>query len=192
MPKAQSREGEHVAFTLHSIPRRPTAPSPSSNVRDLRPFFSGPTSERDLALAYASLALTDSAWIPRALALLEKSANSEDAVVLAQLAQFYDSLGKGEKAASLYERVLRLDPQHPTAAANLGIYLTESGQSQRAMELWKDVFARYPALAGPGMNLAVAQYESGDRKGSEATLLRVLRFHPDFAAARQLLARLRR
>jgi Tfp pilus assembly protein PilF len=119
-------------------------------------------------------------------------AGSDDSVVLAQLAQFYDAQGKGEEAAELYRRVLRLDPQHPTAAANLGIYLTQSGQSQRAMELWKDVFARYPALVGPGMNLAVAQYEAGDLKASETTLLRILRFHPDFTAARQLLTRLRR
>jgi len=192
MPKAQSLEGEHVAFTLHSIPRRASAPSSSSGIRDLRPFFSSLTAERDLALAYASLALTDSTWRPRALTLLEKSASLADPVVLAQLAQFYDAQGKREKAMELYRRVLRLDPRHPTAAANLGIYLTQNGQSRQAMELWKDVFARYPALVGPGMNLAAAQYEAGDRKACEATLLRILRFHPDFTAARQLLEHLRR
>jgi hypothetical protein len=192
MPKAPSREGEHVAFTMHSIPRKPSDARPEKG--ELKPFFPDTANERDFALAYAALSLEDPALGPRALALLEKAsraAANNDAALLSQLAQFYDTAERPKEAAALYRRALSIDPSNPIAGANLGIYAMQAGDTNQAMKLWQDVFARYPSLIGPGMNLAIAQFNAGNVSASETTLLRLLKFHPDVVTARKLLDRVR-
>ena len=59
------------------------------------------------------------------------------------------------------------------------------------MGLWSKVFATHPGMLVVGLNLAMGQLQSGDRVGAEATLRRVLRFHPNSAQARDLLGKLR-
>jgi tetratricopeptide (TPR) repeat protein len=184
MPKNRSREGEHVVYTDHTIARRPASPTEARRDRKLRTFWGGPPEQRDLAIAYASFG-------DAALPLLEKLQLSDDAAVLVQLGQFYDALGKEELAESLYERGLRLDPSSAAAGANLAIYRARKGRSKEAIALWQDVFSRNPALATAGFNLAVAQLGAGDRAGARLTLRRLLQFHPDLDAARQLLTRVR-
>jgi tetratricopeptide (TPR) repeat protein len=196
MPKSRTREGEHVAYTNHTIARRPSAKRSSYGAeRRLESYWGRPVPvpDRDVALAYASFALTDASFRSVALELLEKSEpnSSSDAPLLAQLAQFYDKLGRPERAEALYERVLRLDPSNAAAGANLAIYRMRRGRSKEAIALWKDVLSRNPALPGPGINLAQAQIRSGDQAAAESTLLRVLRCHPDLEAANQLLWRIR-
>ena len=184
MTKGRSREGEHVAYTDHTIARRPAARAGERQERKLRSFWPGPAEERDLAIAYASLGSP-------ALPVLEKLQSSEDAAVLVQLGQLYDGLGKADLAEAVYERVLRLDPSNAAAEANLAIYRAHKGQSSEAMALWQDVFSRNPALAGAGLNLVAAQLGARDRAGAKRTLDRVLQFHPDLDMARQLLPRVR-
>jgi hypothetical protein len=184
MPKRRSREGEHVAFTDHTIARRPAAPVAGRSGGALRSFWAGAANERDLAIAYASLGRPS-------LASLEKFRSSDDSAVLAQLGQVYDAIGRGDDAVAVYERVLRLDPSNVTAAANLAIYRVKAGRTRDAIALWQDVFSRYPALASAGVNLAVAQLGAGDRAGAAETVRRLLRFHPDLDAARQLLVKVR-
>lgn len=185
MPKGRSREGEHVAYTDHTIARRTVAGSAEQRDRKLRSFWLQPAADRDLAIAYASLG--GSAALP----LLEKLRSSGDAPVLVQLAQLYDSQGKDNLAETLYERVLQLDPSNAVAAANLAIYRTRKGRSDEAIALWQDVFSRYPALASAGINLVIAQIGAGDRAGAGRTLQRLLQFHPDSDAVRQLVSKVR-
>jgi len=184
MPRSRSREGEHVAYTDHTIARRPNAGSAVRSNAKLRNFWPGPAEDRDLAIAYASFG-------PAALPLLEKLQTSNDAAVIVQLAQLYDALGKQDLAEALYRRVLRLDPSNAAAGANLAIYSARKGRSAEAIALWQDVFARNPALSSAGINLAVAQLDAGDRTAAAQTLRRILQFHPDLDAARQLLPRTR-
>ena len=86
----------------------PKGRSREGEPRVLQAFRGMEPSERDWALA------------ERRLPLFEKLAGrpGADAAVLVQLAQLYDARGEG---AALYERALRLEPEHATAAANLGI-----------------------------------------------------------------------
>lgn len=42
------------------------------------------------------------------------------------------------------------------------------------------------------MNLAVAQFRSGNVAGAEATLLKALEYDPDLEAARKLIGEIRR
>jgi predicted CXXCH cytochrome family protein len=194
MPKSRTREGEHVAYTNHTIARRPsTKASNAVGKRRLESYWRGPVPDRDVALAYASFALTDASFRPVALELLERSVpgSLSDAPLLAQLAQFYDNLGRAERAEALYEQVMRLDPSNAAAGANLGIYRMRRGRAKEAIALWRDVLSRNPALPGPGINLAQAQLGNGDKAAAELTLLQVLRFHPDLEAANQLLQRIR-
>jgi predicted CXXCH cytochrome family protein len=184
MPKSRSREGEHVVYTDHRIVRRTIARSANTPDSRLRSFWGRPAEERDLAIAYASLG-------GAALPLLEKLRSSDDTPALVQLGQLYDAAGKEDSAEKIYERVLRLDPSNASAEANLAIYRARRGRVTEAMTLWQDVFARNPALAGAGINLAVAQSGAGDRVAAEETVRRLLRFHPDLEAVRQLAAKLR-
>jgi hypothetical protein len=184
MPKSRSREGEHVAYTDHTIARKPAPPPAVARDRRLRSFWGGGAAERDLSIAYASLG-------GPALPLLEKLQTSGDAAVLAQLAQLYDAQSKYDLAEALYERVLRLDPSNAAAGANLAIYRARKGRTRDAIALWQDVFSRNPSLASVGINLAVAQSGAGDRPAALRTLDRLLQFHPDLDAARQLRRSLR-
>jgi hypothetical protein len=190
MPRRQSREGDHVAFTLHSIPRTTPAVSAKRADRELRSFFNRKPPDRDLALAYAAAALADASLRKRAAAMLDR-VPAPDATVLVQRAQLYDFEGRATEAERLYRQVLAADPMNPTALANLAIYLARIGASDEAIRMWADVFARYPHLPGPGMNLAIAQQQAGQHKAAATTLARILRFHPDMAAAKEMLIQVR-
>ena len=196
MPKGQSREGEHVAYTDHAIPRRAdSAGQPSGSERELKPYWLDAFSERDLALAYAVLGMEDSVWRPKALELLEKvePSASRDAPVLAQLAQYlaFQRLGQGERERALYERVLELEPGHVAAGANVGVLWAQSGRLAEAMALWEKVAAKHPGMPSVAINLAVAQYRAGQKVLAERTLERALAFHPDLETARKLLGEMR-
>ncbi|MBI2687051.1 MAG: tetratricopeptide repeat protein [Acidobacteria bacterium] len=171
MPKGQSREGEHVVYTDHSIARRPGT---SARDRVLQVFRGMKAGDRDWALAQPS----------RSVPLLEKLALNGDAAVLVQLAQQYDAAGLG---AAPYQRALKLDPDNATAQANLGIYRIRAGRVRDALDLWRSAFDRNPSMIGAGLNLATGQLQAGDRPGALTTLGRILQFHPDNAQARQLL-----
>lgn len=169
MPKTESADA-HVAFTNHRIGAKPAS-------KPFRLFWPGPAPARELALARPTIAA------------LEKI-EPKDAAVLTQLGQLYDRAKRGPEAAALYRRALKLNPSEPTAAANLAIYEFQNGQVAAALARWQDVFARYPGLPGPGLNLALAQSQRGDVAAARTTLLRLLRFHPGNAQARELLSRL--
>jgi Flp pilus assembly protein TadD len=114
-----------------------------------------------------------------ALPVLERLQSSDDASLLVQLGQRYDALGKADLAEKTYERVLRLDPLNPGAAANLAIYRARKGRSMEAIGLWQDIFSRNPALISAGINLMRAQIGRGDREAAARTLKQLLRFQPD-------------
>jgi tetratricopeptide (TPR) repeat protein len=185
MPKFRSREGEHVAYTDHTIERRPVVRAENQPKGKLRSFWPGPAEGRDLAIAYAS-----TGGGAAALPMLEKLRSSDDAPALVQLGQLYDSLGKADQAEAIYERVLKIDPSNAAAGANLAIYRAQKGRLNEAIALWRGVFAHNPALSSAGINLAVAELQSGDRAAARQTIERILQFHPDLDAARQLLLNL--
>ncbi len=198
MPKARSREGEHVAFTDHEIPRRPRSQpagaGKSAAAPELTPFWPGTGSERDLAIAYAGLGMENAAFRTRAFAMLEQLAvnRPDDPELLAQLAQYCDAKGQSKRAQGLYERVLRLDPGHVAAGANLGIHRARDGRMTEAMALWERIVAGHPGTTNAAMNLAVAQYGAGQKAEAEITLRRVLMFHPGHDPARKLLSAISR
>jgi cytochrome c-type biogenesis protein CcmH/NrfG len=194
MPKSQVRDTEHAVFTDHTIPRRERhSANPPGAGRSLTSFWNTPLDERDLGLAYATIAGADSTLRRQAFDLLRKAQarNPDDVLVLSQLAQIYDQSGDENQAMALSERVIRLDPTQVAVAVNLGTYYIKRGRAREAMRLWTDALARNPGLTSVSMNLAVAQYQAGDPAAAEATVLKLLEYDPDQETARQLLNEIR-
>ncbi len=184
MPRTTTQMGDHVAYTNHSIARRPAAPPAAPMGDTLLPFGTASYDERDLALAYAAAGVGQ-----RAVALLETAAaqSPRDVAVLAQLAQLYDRAGQEDRAQLLYERVLRLDPVETAAAVNLGGYLMKKGRAAEAMALWESALRRNAGLIDVRLNLAVAHFRTGHREAAEAELKKALDWEPDHPTARRLL-----
>lgn len=191
MPKSSGRSVTHLAFTDHSIPRggtvRKGAGSPG-----LREFWTGTANGRDTAMGYAVAAAGDPALRGEAFTRLEQAvaANGSDVALLAQWAQALEGKGEDARAAAVYRRILVLDTGHATAAVNLGTFEIRQGRAKEAMALWGRALARSPWLLGARMNLAVAQYQSGDAAGAKASLQAVLDYEPEHPAARRMLAML--
>jgi hypothetical protein len=151
MPKATTREGDHVAYTNHTIPRTPGQKSEPK----LSVFPGTEASDRDWALAFNR---KDG---------LAKAARQDDPAAIAALAQL-------SNGPALYERLQKLDPNHP-ALANLGVYRAMQGRLPEAIEIWRRVFSRYPWMSEVGINLLRAQPEdTGIRR-------RLLLYHPGLA-----------
>lgn len=191
MPKA-SASLEHLVFTDHAIPRRPTPAAAPPPITALREFWSGAAAPRDTALAYATAAATSPALRMEAYRLLQAAApaGSRDVALLAQLAQFHERMGKPDQATALWERILTIDPGHSTAAVNLGIVRIRAGRRAEAIALWKKALARNPAQTGVYLNLAVAHYQAGEREAARATLQTLLDLEPEHPAARRMLAQM--
>lgn len=190
MPKrAPTRSIEHLAFTDHSIPRRPTPPTGLPSTGTLKEFWTGLSNPRDTAMAYAAAAVSSPHLRPSAYAQLQAAApaNPKDVPLLAQLAQFHERMGRQEPATTLYTQILTLDPTHPAAAINLGTALIRQGKSAEAIALWLRALANNPGLIGARLNLAVAQFQSGDRLAARKSLLQVLDYEPNHPTARQML-----
>lgn len=183
MPKGRSREGEHVVYTDHTIARRPRSAAQASAQGPLRPYPGTKPGEREWALA-------EPAARKATLAALAARPNA-DAAVLVQLAQLEDVGGNARQAVALYERALRLEPLHPIAQANLGIYRMQAGRAAEAITLWESAFTRNPSMVSAGLNLAAGLAQSGNTAAAVKTLERLLRFHPDLDRARQMLRELR-
>ena len=91
---------------------------------------------------------------------------------------------------ALGERLVALEPGHPAAAVNLGIYKSKRGQTAAAIALWQAALERNPAMTGARMNLAVALWRGGQREPAVAALRQLLRFEPDHEPAIRLLREL--
>jgi len=195
MPKAIVADAQHVVYTDHSIPRRPRRRDATPSGSDeLVPFAGGPASPRDTALAYAIAAGRRPADQARARALLEAASRESpgDAEVLVYLAEMYRNAGEAARAIPLYRRVIQLDPANVTAPVGLGGILFERGEYGEAIRLWEDALAKNSGLVLAATNLAMAQWRTGDKRASEATLRKVLALSPGFQPAADLLEKPRR
>jgi hypothetical protein len=196
MPKSPVSDAQHVVYTDHSIPRRPRAGQPAAaSSADLAVFGGAPAAPRDLALAYGILAsrthaATDQA---RALIALEKAQRESpgDVEVMVYLAELYRNGGQDEKAIPLYRRAMELDPSQVTAPVGLGGILMERGQDAEAIRLWQDALARNAGLELVRINMAMAQWRSGDLKAAERTLAKAMELSPGFATPAELLQKVR-
>jgi tetratricopeptide (TPR) repeat protein len=188
MPKSTVTDAQHVVYTDHSIPRRPRRPVAPNRNADLVPFGGGRATDRDLGLAYAIAGQPE-----RALKLLEAAERSapDDVEVLVYLAEIYRNRNLEARAAPLYERALRLDGTQLGALVGLGGVRLQQGRAAEAIALWRDALTRNPGLDLTRTNLAMAEWQTGDREAAMVTLEKGLELSPGFRAAADLLKRLR-
>ena len=91
----------------------------------------------------------------------------------------------------LSEKAVRLDPSQVAVAVNLGTYYIKRGRAREAIRLWTDALSRNAGLTSVRMNLAVAQFRTGDPAAAEASVIKLLEYDPDQETARQLLSEIR-
>lgn len=195
MPRAQTADIQHVVFTDHSIRRRPAAsgvvPSPNS---ELTPYPGYTATTRDLALAYAVVALRDhnAADRERAFPLLKQSAEdgTADAVALAYLAEFYRDAKDDAHALPLYQSVWQMDRSQYAVAAALGAYQMQGGNFSAAIRFWREALALNPAMVLVRVNLAIALLRTGNPGEARTELEQALRFNPVSPEATTLLSQI--
>jgi predicted CXXCH cytochrome family protein len=194
MPKGGVTDAQHVAYTDHSIPRRPRVPAAEAAVAGLKPFGGATAEPRDTALAYGILASRTHtpADQARALAALQQAqrADPDDVEVMVYLAELYRNGGREDQAIPLYRRAIELDPSQVTAPVGLGAILMERGQDTEAIRLWQDALAKNAGLELTRINLAMAQWRSGDLPAAERTLTEAVELNPGFSTPAELLQKL--
>lgn len=196
MPKGAVADAQHVVYTDHSIPRRPRGEVKAPNAdAELVAFGGGAARPRDLALAYGIVAGRTHAAADRkrALELLQAAERTspDDVEVLLYLAEIYRNGDRPDLAVPLYRRAIRLDPGQATGSVGLGGIMMERGELAEAIRLWEDALKKNSGLELVRINLAMAQWKSGDRAGAEASLAKAVEMSPGFAAPMELLKKLR-
>jgi predicted CXXCH cytochrome family protein len=196
MPRSPASDVEHVVFTDHSIRRKPSASAAraAAPVTELVPYFGYTASSRDLALAYAMVALRDRNGVDRqrALATLQQAAaqGTADAAALVYLAEFYRDAQDDARALPLYEQVWSMDRTQYAAAAALGAYRMQRGDLAGAIQFWKDALALNPGMTLVRVNLATALLRTGQTEEARTMVRKALELNPASPEARDLFRRL--
>jgi hypothetical protein len=206
MPASLSTDIAHTQVTDHRIPRRSDTqalhPLLDSNTRPYSPrLVPFPYSEdaeqdiRDLALAWAFLAQTgkDGAGSEaQRLLHIAVMQSPNDPALLSALGFIEQERGAVDRARELYQKALALEPDLIDAAANLGVIEANQGRLRESLRLWQNGFERAPARSAIGMNVARVLCGAGEFERARSSVLRVLEFNPDMAAAKEMLQHLNR
>ena len=186
-------DGLHTSFTDHSIPRAARAEAGSlagGSSRYLAPFWGDSAEIREVALAYAKVAVRTAktedysrAFSELRLAVKEAPA---DYKVLTQLGYMYEHFGDTSQAILLYQRALQQDSADDVAGVNLAGLLAERGHSSEAMQLWQNALSNNPGLEAPGINLSELYLKQGNPEAAAKWLASVLEFSPDSPRAWKL------
>lgn len=196
MPSRPAETVQHAALTDHTISRRPSGAPPGTLSADLAlaPFPGFVASERDLGVAYATLALRNNrrAWGLRAFELLRHAVadSPDDTKAATQLAQLYDRMGREAEACLLYTRVSATPSVTPAALVNYGTCLAKENDLEGAARWWRTALSRSPALESARLNLAVAQFRGGEAAAARATLQAGLAINPASRSLRDMLEKI--
>jgi hypothetical protein len=195
MPRGPTSDIQHVVFTDHSIRRTPGRSGTTlASDSELVPYPSYNSTPRDLALAYAVVALREhnAADRARAFPLLKQAAEqgTADTMALAYLAEFYRDANDDAHAIPLYQRVWLADRSQYGAASALGAYQMQIGNLTLAIRAWQAALALNPGLTLVRVNLAKALLSAGKPDEAKATLEQALQFNPASQEARDLLSQI--
>jgi Tfp pilus assembly protein PilF len=113
-----------------------------------------------------------------------------DVEVLLYLAEIYRNNNQADLAVPLYQRAIGLHPEQVTASVGLGGIRMEAGQFSEAIRFWQDALSKNAGLELVRVNMAVAQWRSGDLKAAEATLEKAIAVNPGFDVPVELLEKL--
>jgi predicted CXXCH cytochrome family protein len=195
MARSATTDIAHEQLTDHEIRKRIPEKTPVSSESGLLEAVGGSSSgDRELGLAYADMALRgDREATGRALELLrreerEAGGAATDPQLHSRLGFLEQVAGHPDAAAREYERAIQANPYDSIALGNLGLIRAKSHEYAAAERFWKAAFNHDPAQVGAGMNLAIVECETGDRRGALEALTRLLEFAPDETKARELMA----
>jgi len=199
MPRARADDIAHEQVTDHRILRVPEEKFKSAGEAGLGSLVAvdqaegvpGPSTDRDLGLAYALAASRgDRQAGENAMDLLRKSEALPGAAADYELHEqlgFLDQLN-GDKDAAIREYGLALEANGYDSVAEGNLALLKAGNRQygAAVELWERAFRDDPVQWKAGMNLAVVECGIGKKEAAQSTLERILAFSPDDGAAKTL------
>jgi predicted CXXCH cytochrome family protein len=198
MARPRANDIAHEQVTDHWIRKRVSEePFPRATTGELETVGGMQSSDRELGLAYAQMAVReDRAAGSRAMKLLrraeaESAEAKQDAELHAQLGFLEQVDGDTDGAAKEYRLALAANGYDALAAGNLALIEIRHHNARAAIRLWRDVFAHDPAELKAGMNLAIVECAVGERDEAAATLARVLAFSPDESAARDFSEEIR-
>jgi len=200
MPRARADDIAHEQVTDHRIPRVPMekgAKQPAGAGDGTLVAIGesvgvpGPSTDRDLGLAYALAASRgDRQPGERAVELLRKAealrGSASDHELHEQLGFLEQLEGDKDAAAHEYELALTADAHDAVASGNLALLKAGERQYGAAVELWERAFQEDPVQLKAGMNLAIVECGMGKKEAALGTLKRILVFSPDDGAARDL------
>ncbi|MCY2929944.1 MAG: tetratricopeptide repeat protein [Planctomycetota bacterium] len=128
----------------------------------------------------------DVAAAKKAMTAYEKKASgTPDAAYLRGLLLEQD--GAGEKACEAYDQARTLGQGHPRATFRLAYYCDLHGDTERAMELYRECISAPPVFANALLNLAVLYEDAGDYGRAGDCLRRILVTQPNHERAKLFL-----
>ena len=194
MPHNGAENIPHVAWTDHRILPRPNrAPEAQSSSTDvLKAIFSPEANTRDLGMAYYLAYLKgNGAEGAKAWSLLssqqQEIQSDKDKPAMDALALLNIERGDTKTGESLFQEVLRLDPNDLTANSDLGALMAKQGELSKSLQLLQSAFSRNQDVAGLAMNLARVQCARGDAAGVRSTLTTALVYNPGVRELQQFL-----
>ncbi|MFP4369903.1 MAG: tetratricopeptide repeat protein [Candidatus Kapaibacterium sp.] len=101
--------------------------------------------------------------------------------VIYNLANEYKDTGQSEKAVSLYEKAVRLDPSFKMPYTNLSTIYNQKGEYKKTIALLKPLENSLPKHYKAFNNLGLAYHAAEDYENAEKFLLKALSIKPDFA-----------
>ncbi|MDE0102314.1 MAG: tetratricopeptide repeat protein [Bryobacterales bacterium] len=108
-------------------------------------------------------------------------------VLMRQAAQHMNT-GDPEQAKDLYQEVIRLDPDHAEAHANLGVAYEALGQGPSAQAMFRKATEIRPDYAEAHLNLGLKLAENEQFEDALWSISEAVRLAPDHITARQGLA----
>ncbi len=201
MPKQPSENIGHSSITDHRILRTSSeipavlqgsaSPSPMDLLYDTKPSGSGETQSnlRNLALAYAQVAVRYPELGEKGLALLEQAAAAlpGDAEIQAAYGSVLRVARPRDepRAAQAFEKAIDAGSKSAEVRTQLARLRLQQGQVTAAMELYKESIQMDPYFTPAYLDLAQVYSMLKDRKSALEILDAVLKIDPGNDAARQ-------
>jgi tetratricopeptide (TPR) repeat protein len=129
---------------------------------------------------------------PRAVELIGRAiaVNPSAAAFHCNLAEAYRALGELDRAAGCCQLALRLQPDYPEAANNLGLILQAQGKNQAAIAQFREALRLGPNAPMVHNNLGNALRLEGDKAQALACFRQAVRLGPNLAEAHSNLGQL--
>ncbi len=196
MPRKQSYDSGHSAFTDHRIARRPNPDEGEKKPQTLRAWRDpvGPLAQRNLGLAYARVAELNQSDYQGDQALRNLMGAMKyfegDAELPYALGKLLVAKGKAELAREFFDYVITRDPRNALRLHGLANAYEALGNGDQAVEALERAIKLDPMLESSYRALAALHMRAGRKDQAVATWGRYLEVNPESIYARQAKAAL--